>query len=449
MYINVILNQLSSGSLLGPTFSFVPNVGSVDPTTGSLTELYAGLIVSASDQLTSFRVISTSSYCTNYIDLPVITNTPTPSPTPTPTPSATPVGPTSTPTPTPTSTPTITPTPTPTLVIPSASWLSFDSHVTAITTASVDNSIFVAGYFGKYGTTYVTSGSVKLNANGTLNTVFNSNSAGTGQQEGRAIAADRLGNVIFGDNSVDTVEVRKYNNTGSRIWSYNITYDASAPALMCDANNNILVGIGSTTGNNLIRLTPSGALDNTFTSYTLTGAITQGFITTVEDILIDSSNNIYIVASGSNSYGGHTSQGLWKLGPNGVIDTSFSVSNGVGRAIAFHSDGDILAFSPNVSGVNGKIRKFNPTTGVEDTTFLSNQTVLDSNVEAIRVDSTGIYVVSHASKVYKLNLNGTTNTSYTQNYNGGWDAILSDGYLWVACTDNKIRRFNSTTGAES
>jgi len=234
-------------------------------------------------------------------------------------------------------------------------------------------------------------------------------------------------------NGFTTRNILKILKTGEVDTSFNVSNGFSYPfnpstvrSIKIQSDGKILVGGEFTqykgvTVNRIVRLNTDGSIDNTFTSPSTN--LNDGVYT----IACDSSDNIYLGGAFS-SYSGFSAQRIVKLKPNGSVDQSFNLSSGfnniVTKIVVDSSDNLYVVGSfTTYSGVseNRIIKLLN--NGQKDTSF-DNTTGFNGNVNDIVIDSFGkLYIVglftqykgANNTRIIKLNTDGTRDTTFATN----------------------------------
>ena len=243
-----------------------------------------------------------------------------------------------------------------------------------------DGKILVAGRFTQFGGAPVSRGIARLNADGTLDTSFNSGGSGL-TFAGYSIALQADGKIIV----------------GGQFDSYN----------------------GVSHGNGVVRLNPNGSLDTSFLMTTGNGSSDI-----VREVAVQSDGKI-LIGGWFNSVNGTTSRGFIRLNSNGTNDAAFISGGGMTTSatvqdIEIQSDGKIIIASSNAT-FNGttlnSISRLN-SDGTIDTAFLNNTSSLPGQVNSIEIDSTGKIVVAgdftaFGNRVARLNPDGTLDNTFS------------------------------------
>lgn len=202
--------------------------------------------------------------------------------------------------------------------------------------------IYVCGNFWSYGGT-VSRGIVRLNTNGTIDTVFNLSASGF-NNDVTNIAIDPVSYKLYCTGGFSTYKGTNYyriirlNEDGSIDTVFNTTDLSGGPegygfrstpvrtdvvALQSDGKLIVIgdfINYNYVTKNKIIRLTTTGTIDNTFNSGT-------GFDARASALRINADDTIW-VGGQFTTYKGAPANGIIKLLANGNVDTSFN--SGVG-----------------------------------------------------------------------------------------------------------------------
>ena len=209
-----------------------------------------------------------------------------------------------------------------------------------------DGKVLIGGRFSAFNGVS-RSGVARLNADGSLDTLFAPTSGGFGtiqtviaQPNGRVLAGGLFIPVINGSNS----SIRFFNADGSPDNSYSFSLRATAgiQAIAVQPDGKIIVGGNFTRGNGLARINLDGTFDTNFP------AANSGFITTgaqVNSIVIQPDGKILVAGSGLivGNTAGHL---LIRLNADGSADNSFTEANipaNLINALALQPDGRIIA----------------------------------------------------------------------------------------------------------
>jgi uncharacterized delta-60 repeat protein len=225
-------------------------------------------------------------------------------------------------------------------------------------TIQPDGKILVGGNF----TTYNSQGYnriVRLNSSGTIDTSF---IIGTGfssevydiaiQSDGKILVAGAF--TTYNGSASNAIIRLEPNGTRDTTFVIGTGFNGTVRRLKIQPDGKILAGgvftsYNGTTSNRIIRLESNGAIDTTF-------SIGTGFTTTVFDIELDSSENVFVCGD-FTSYNGTTSSRLVKLSHTGAIDASLVIGNGFNgrtRRVYVNSDGSmyVLGSFTTYKGIN-------------------------------------------------------------------------------------------------
>jgi uncharacterized repeat protein (TIGR01451 family)/uncharacterized delta-60 repeat protein len=225
------------------------------------------------------------------------------------------------------------------------------------------NKVLLVGAFTGFNNGSNGVGIIRLNTDGTVDTTFNvggtgvsgSNDTiyccyiypdGSGTNTGKIL----IGGMFEGYNGTPVSRIARLNVDGTidlsfdpNVYSFTPRYTGpgfnSAPIeILVQPDGKILVGgffthFNGVRVNNITRLNDDATLDESFNPYTATNRglsknITDSkFNTHIEDIVLDSNNNI-IIGGVFQFYNGTSSNNIARLLPNGLIDPSFAVGTG-------------------------------------------------------------------------------------------------------------------------
>jgi uncharacterized delta-60 repeat protein len=340
-----------------------------------------------------------------------------------------------------------------------------DNNVSAIAIQS-DGKILLGGGFATFNGVTVNR-IVRLNASGTRDTAFTTNTGTGASGTVLAIAVQSDGKIVVGGsfitfNSVFVNRIVRLNSDGLLEPTAGAGGEVNAIAIQSDGK--IVVGgffttFNGVTVNRIVRLNADGTRDTAFTTNTGTGADSN-----VSAIAIQSDGKI-LLGGGFATFNGVTVNRIVRLNADGTRDTAFTNNTGTGAndtvlAIAIQSDGKII-LGGNVTTFNGvtvnRIVRLNAD-GTRDTAFTTNTgTAFNTTVNAIAIQSDGKIVVVGTfatfnsvtvNRIVRLNADGTRDTAFTTNTGTAFNsnvnaiAIQSDGKIVVVGT---FATFNSVT----
>jgi uncharacterized delta-60 repeat protein len=349
----------------------------------------------------------------------------------------------------------------------------FNSNVNSIAIQS-DGKTVAGGAFDTFnGAT--TPRIARLNSDGTLDTVFTTNT-GTGfngtvnsiaiQSDGKIL----IGGQYFSFNGVTANYIVRLNSDGTRDTSFTTNtgtaFTNAVSSIVIQSDGKIVIGgefttFNGATANRIVRLNSDGTRDTSFTTNTGTA-----FTNAVSSIVIQSDGKI--VCGGSfTTFNGVTVNYIARLNSDGTRDTAFTTNTGTGfnntvRSIAIQSDGKIV--------IGGQFTTFNGVTvnyiarlnsdGTRDTAFTTNTgTAFNFIVRSIAIQSDGKIVIggqfttfngATVNRIVRLNSDGTIDTSFTTNTGTAFNnivnsiAIQSDGKLVIGGLFLSLNNINRT-----
>lgn len=295
-----------------------------------------------------------------------------------------------------------------------ASGAGFNGWIYAVK-AQPDGKILVGGGFTQFNGATVSRGLIRLNTNGTKDTSFNSSGTGAGAYV-YAIAPLSGGKILIGGdfiyyNGVScTTNLLRLNADGTRDTTFNsggngFNYAGYVRAILVQSDGKILVGGDFTNYNNttipkrLIRLNADGSLDTTFNNG---GSGLDYDYTVIRTLALQSDGKI--LAGGYLYYynGVSVPQYLIRLNADGTRDTTFN-NGGTGfnnyvNSVKVLSDGKILVggYFTTYNGQNvpdGLVRL--NSNGSLDTNFNKNGSGFTaSQVWCVDTNSFGAYIAA-------------------------------------------------------
>ena len=378
--------------------------------------------------------------------------TPTPTPTNTETPTNTPTV-TSTPTNTPTSTtpggsptPTTTTTPTPSAT-PGPIYFSGNGFsagaLTALSTVSGTNKLYIGGSFTAYPTGTTANRMVRVNQDGTPDSTFN---IGTGFGGGiNTITEDTsTGKVYVGGNftTFTGTSINRFlrlNSDGSRDTTFNVGtgFDGTIYDSVVQSDGKV-IAVGSfrnyqgSGAPQIARLNTDGSRDTTFSA----GTGFSGSAQLVSNVIVDSNNKVLCVGT-FTGYNGNTVGRIVRLNSDGSVDNTFSAGTGFNSftygGIHQLSNGQYMVFGDFTSyNGTGKIRAArlnndgtidNSYTPSSISNFVANS-VIDSQNRAYIIGAFGSVSGVTTTGIARLTSGGTYDTSYVTG--GGFNAGQSN-----------------------
>jgi len=322
---------------------------------------------------------------------------------------------------------------------------------------------------------------VRLNSNGTTDTVFSTNTGTAANVTVFTIAVQGDGKILLGGsfatfNGVTVNRIVRLNSDGTRDTAFttnagtganntvnSIAVQTDGKILLCGAFSTF----NGVTVNYIVRLNSDGTIDTTFTTNAGTGASS-----TANFVMVQSDGKI-LLSGGFITFNNVTVNRIVRLNSSGTRDTGFANNTGTGASglvisIAVQSDGKILiggGFITFNSVTVNRIMRLN-IDGTPDTAFSTNTGTGASNtVNNIVIQSDGKILVGGSfiifngvtARIVRLNSDGTRDTVFTTNTGTGASdsinsiAVQSDGKILLGgafvtfngVTVNRIVRLSS------
>ena len=369
----------------------------------------------------------------------------------------------------------------------------FLSSVNTIT-IQPDGKILVGGAFTNYNFIPGRSRLIRLNSDGTLDTTFTdnaSNNAGANKFSSSvfAIAIQSDGKILVGgiftsyNGTINRNRVIRLNSDGTTDTAFCVNasdgakFSSSVSAITIQPDGKILVGgafsnyAGTVGRNTLIRLNSTGTLDAAFCVNASDGAKFGG---TINTIAIQSDGKILLGGTFVNYAGTVGRNRLIRLNLDGTTDNAFCTSASDGSkfinvivSVSIQSDGTILVggFFTDYAGFIGRSRliKLN-LDGTTDSSFCrkaSDGPQINNDVSVIEVSLDGKILVGGAFTNYanvvsrnyliRLNSDGTIDAAFCGNASDGNKFLSSVGAITIQ-PDGKILvggafiNYNGTAG---
>lgn len=292
-----------------------------------------------------------------------------------------------------------------------------------------DNTFYVGGAFTSYNGTN-TTGITYLNYDGSINTSFTNYGLVPGginssisfvntiekQPDGKLLVGG--GFISYSGNSRNRIMRLNSNGTLDTSFVVGTGFNSRVWDIELQPDNKILVGgfftsYSGVSKNQIMRLNSDGSIDNTFTYTSPSGIITQEIL----DIKLLSSGKMYIAgAIYDYLYPAPNEAYIYRLNSDGTIDNTFTSPIFEGNTtltIVEQTDGKILVgglFTVVNSITTYGLVRLN-TDGSVDNTFTASSSI--NQIGNIIILSDGKLLVSSAYDVWKLNSNGTLDTSFT------------------------------------
>ena len=331
-----------------------------------------------------------------------------------------------------------------------------------------DGKILVGGTFPAFPSGVTVNRIVRLNADGTRDTAFTTNTGTGADNHVNTIAVQSDGKILLGGgfttfNGVTVRRIVRLNTNGTRDTSAFVLSEAADNIVRTFAiqpDGKILVGGDFTTFNGvtasrIVRLNADGTRDTAFTTGTGAG-------NTVHTIAIQPDGKILLGGS-FTTFNGATARRIVRLNSDGTRDTDFTTNTGNGannivNTIVVQPDGKILVGGTftDLSGTAKYLARLNDN-GTRDTAFMTNMGYgLNNIVNTIAVQSDGKILlgggfnqlngVAVSAGILRLNTDGTRDTAFTAgsgiNANVNTIAVQSDGKILVG---GSFTTFNGVT----
>jgi uncharacterized delta-60 repeat protein len=327
--------------------------------------------------------------------------------------------------------------------------------------AQSDGKIIIVGPFATYNGSTVNR-IARLNANGTLDTAFAANT-GSGISGGYAtpqkIAVQSDGKILvvgyytsFNGTAVGgvarlnadgTLDTAFATNTGSG--SGSIFYGFNDVELQPDGKI-VLVGdfisFNGTSIKNIVRLNSNGTLDSGFATN-----IGSGPDSSLEKVKVQSDGKLVLIG-GFTTYNGYTLGAIARLNTDGTLDTAFAANTGVGTGdggaisiLEIQSDDKIIiggGFS-TFNGVGNKgILRLN-TDGTLDSAFYTSLGAGYSQVNSAALDKNQKVIIGMANspRLARANQDGTPDSNFATNVGTSIDTTIF-GLQFANQLDGKI-----------
>jgi uncharacterized delta-60 repeat protein len=313
-----------------------------------------------------------------------------------------------------------------------------------------DNKIVCGGLFTSFSGTalnYI----VRLNTSGTVDTAFLAN-IGTGFNDPvNSVVVQPDGKILVGGdftsfNGVTVNRIVRLNADGTQDTTFTTNtgtaFSSDVYAISFQPDGKIVCGgffisFNGATVNRIVRLNADGTQDTTFTTNNGTGFNFQPYS------LATQSDGKIIVAGSFTSFNGTTTNRIARLNSNGTLDTTFTTNIGTGfccnqvQSVAVQPDGKIVCAGPFIT--------FNGTTvnyiarldsnGTLDTAFTTNTgTAFSHEAASLAIQADGKIIVggnftsfngTTSRRIARLNSDGTLDTVFAGSTGG---AVIGGGF---------------------
>ncbi len=344
-----------------------------------------------------------------------------------------------------------------------------------------DGKIVIAGSFSLWSGVTVNR-IVRLNADGSRDTTFTTNTGTAASSEARSAAIQSDGKIIVGGvfvtwDNVTVNRIVRLNSDGTRdtsIFSPSYASNNNVSSIGIQSDGSSLIGGSFTRWNEttvpyIVKLNSDGTRDTAFNT-----TIGTGPSNTISVMRVQSDGKT-IIGGNFATWNGTTVNRIVRLNSDGTRDVAFNTNTGtaggssVVGVLAIQSDGKILAAGPftswNGTAINRIVRLNSD--GTLDTGFITNAgTAANSSITTIVIQSDGKIILGGffttwnsvtVNRVVRLNSDGTRDTGFTTNAGTAANSsvntisVQSDGKIiiggafatWNGVTVNAIVRLNS------
>jgi len=302
-------------------------------------------------------------------------------------------------------------------------------------------------------TTASSPGVARLNANGTLDTTFDAGTGANGSAV-RALVLQPDGKVLVGGQfgSFNGQNIRglvRLSSTGAIETAFAPTTNYSTNTIALQSDGKIFIGRdNSFQGVEPVnRLNANGTIDATFVA-------TESQVNAINSIAVSQDGKVYEAGQMYINGSSFTNRrALLRLTPTGSIDQTFdpfvvfpSLSAGISNVVA-QPDGKVLVagqFGDANRIARSGLTRFNAD-GSLDTTFTAPATIIDGSINTIVLQSDGKILVGSslptagADRLMRLNADGSRDTSFNVVIGDSGDAVKyialqPDGKILVAGT---------------
>ena len=300
----------------------------------------------------------------------------------------------------------------------------------------------------------------RLNADGTPDTAFNTNSEETLDDAVRSVAVQADGKIVVGGDFDNYIA--RLNADGTPDTAFNTRSDTAFdnPVTSVAVQTDGKIVVGGEFENYIARLSVDGTPDSAFATNTGTS-----FDNSVSSVAVQTDGKI-IVGGRFNILNNLPTKRVARLNTNGTPDTAFTTNIGTGfsadvYSVAVQTDGKIIVggrFATLNGATVNRIGRLNAD-GTPDIAFtIKTGNGFDGNVVSIAVQTDGKIVVggnftslndATVNYIAQLNADGTPDTAFTTNSGTGFDSTV---YSVAVQTDGKIvsgGEFTTLNGARA
>jgi len=343
-----------------------------------------------------------------------------------------------------------------------------------------DGKIVITGNFSTFNNIFARN-VIRLNSDGTRDSVFTSNADQAGMDNGkRSIAIQPDGKILLGGTFAGTSinRILRLNSDGTRDTAFTTNIgagiDRQVTSITLQSDGKILLGgqfttFNEITTNGIIRLNSDGTLDTAFMDNIGTGADAE-----VTSIALQPDGKI-MVGGLFSSFSGTTAYGILRLNSDGTRNMTF-ISNFLGTGVSSESfsSGSIYSIAIQSNGkifIAGAFSSFNNTDIYNVAEINPDGTFIQfagpsSFINSIAIQPDGKILLGggflrfdgvFVRRVIRLTANGTIDTAFINNIGTGANSTISeitlqsDGKILLVgsfttfneITTNRILRLNS------
>jgi uncharacterized delta-60 repeat protein len=329
-----------------------------------------------------------------------------------------------------------------------------------------DDKILIAGSFTSFNGTSINR-IARINSDGSRDTSFNPGTGPNATVMSTSIQSD--GKILIGGffNAVSgntQNNIARLNANGSLDTSFNsgIGSQGIVFSILIQSDNKIILGgdlisYNGITTNRIARINPDSTLDLSFSSE-------PGASETVQT-LVQLSDGKILIGGDFTSYNGNSINRIARLNPDGTLDSTFNPGTGIDgpvRSIVLQPDGKIIVggFFTSFNGIprkgivrlnsNGSIDpSFNPGSGINNTNGLSQifTIVLQNDGKIIISGEFDSFNGIPIKVIARLNPDGSLDTSFnpdTEEYLVLINiAVQKDGKIYIGGIPNILKRLNA------
>lgn len=324
--------------------------------------------------------------------------------------------------------------------------IPLSSESTVIAAGFTGNKVGYLSYLNNSGSEASSNLVSSYGLNGNVNSIIS-------QSDGKLIVGGAF-NTYSGSVTQSFIARLNTDYTVDPTFNIGAGFNTSVVALVTQSNGKIIAGgaFSSYSGSfqfRIARLNTDGTLDTSFDI----GGGTVGFNNTVNALVVQPDQKI-LVGGAFTTYSGSVKQGIVRLNPNGTADTGSSWNQGIGittstivSTLARQLDGKILiggTFTTYSGSGATRIARLNVSGTIDTGSTWNSGAGLNNGVNIIEIQSDqkilagGVFTAysgSGASRIARINTNGTIDTGSSWNSGTGFNAAVS---AILPQSDNKI-----------